>query len=79
MNYSSGVWGLASLTVAHDLPTDHVLWVVARALLDAAGGLFLCYLLAIGGLTAALVLAPQARDRAPAHRAPRRRPWGGPR
>ena len=62
MNYSSGVWGLGSISVAEALPTDHALWLTARVLLDAAGGLFLLYLLALGGLTTVALVSSRGRD-----------------
>jgi hypothetical protein len=63
VNYSSGVWGLSSITVAQTLPTDDVLWLVARVLLDLAGGLFLLYLLAISGVTTLALVSPYGRPR----------------
>jgi hypothetical protein len=63
VNYSSGVWGLSSITVAQTLPTDDVLWLIARVLLDVAGGLFLLYLLAISGVTTLALVSPYGRPR----------------
>jgi hypothetical protein len=60
MNYSSGVWGVGSVTLAQTLPSDRVLWLIARVLLDAAGAFFLVYLLVLGGLTSVAVFAPRS-------------------
>jgi hypothetical protein len=46
MYYSAGVAGLASFGAASALPHNGPLWLVARLLLDGAGGLFGLYLLA---------------------------------
>ena len=67
MNYSSGVWGIGSISAAQVLPTDRLLWLVARVLLDLAGALFLLYLLAVVVLTGRAAAAP-----------PRPLPTGGP-
>lgn len=58
MNYSSGVWGIGSISVAEVLPTDRLLWLVARVLLDLAGALFLLYLLAVVAVTGRALAAP---------------------
>jgi len=81
MNYSSGVWGLGSITVAHTLPTDHVLWMVARVLLDTAGALFLLYLLALSSVTTVVLLSPHGQRRwvASGLRGRRHRAVGAPR
>jgi hypothetical protein len=50
MYYSAGVAGLASFGAASALPHNGPLWLVARLLLDGAGGLFGLYLLAGLGL-----------------------------
>src|SRR3954447_18158881 len=78
MNYSSGVWGLGSITAAHTLPTDHVLWMVARVLLDTAGALFLLYLLALSSVTTVVLLSPHGQRRwaVGAPRGPRHRAAG---
>lgn len=60
MNYSSGVLGLGSLSVAQLLPSEGLLWLIARILLDLAGGLFLLYLLTLW-LLAAYVLTVRPR------------------
>jgi hypothetical protein len=77
VHYSSGIWGLGSITVAQTLPTDDLLWLVARVLLDVAGGLFLLYLLAISVVTMLALSAPYGRRPVPAtggrHRAGVRR------
>jgi hypothetical protein len=62
VNYSSGVWGLGSIAVAESLPTSHALWLVARVLLDAAGAVFLLYILALAGLTSVVLLSPRGRS-----------------
>lgn len=60
MNYSSGVVGLTSLSVAQLLPSEGLLWLVARILLDVAGGLFLLYLFTLWVLSAyVLTVAPR--------------------
>jgi hypothetical protein len=51
--YSAGVAGLASFGAASALPDDGPLWLVARLLLDGAGGLFGLYLLAGLGMAIA--------------------------
>jgi uncharacterized membrane protein len=60
MNYSSGVVGLTSLSVAQLLPSEGLFWLVARILLDVAGGLFLLYLFSLWVLSAyVLMVAPR--------------------
>ena len=66
MNYSSGVWGLGSLAVAQALPTHQLLWLAARVLLDAAGGLFLLYLLTLAVVTAIVLVRPGGAGRSAA-------------
>jgi hypothetical protein len=60
MHYSSGVMGLASVSVAQALPTGNVLWWIARVFLDAAGGLFLLYAVMMGGLCFFVAVAPRS-------------------
>ena len=50
MNYSAVVASPAAFGAAAALPHEGVLWLVARLMLDSAGGLFGVYLLAILGL-----------------------------
>lgn len=50
MNYSAVVASPAAFGAAAALPHEGVLWLVARLMLDSAGGLFGLYLLAIFGL-----------------------------
>ena len=45
MYYAAGVAGLAAFGAAEALPREGPLWLVARLLLDGAGGLFGLYLL----------------------------------
>lgn len=47
MYYSAGVVSMTAFGAAVTLPHEGVLWLVARLMLDAAGGLFGLYL-AIG-------------------------------
>jgi|tagenome__1003787_1003787.scaffolds.fasta_scaffold11497797_1 hypothetical protein len=72
MHYSSGVMGLASVSIAHALPTGNVLWLIARVFMDAAGGLFLLYAVLMSGLCFLAVVAPGSR------RGPRRASAHGP-
>jgi len=53
MNYSTVVASPAAFGVAAGLPHEGVLWLVARLMLDSAGGLFGMYLLAVLGLSLA--------------------------
>jgi hypothetical protein len=50
MNYSAVVASPAAFGAGAALPHEGVLWLVARLMLDSAGGLFGLYLLAIFGL-----------------------------
>jgi hypothetical protein len=74
VHYSSGVWGLGSLSVAHTLPTGDLLWLIARVLLDLAGGLFLLYMVLMSGLSLWCAAPRRSADRpgGPAHRSPAR-------
>ena len=51
MYYSAGVAGPAAFGAAVALPHEGVLWLIARLMLDCAGGLFGMYLLAVLGLS----------------------------
>jgi hypothetical protein len=73
VHYSSGIWGLSSITVAQTLPTDDLLWLIARVLLDIAGALFLLYLLAISAVTMRALASPYGRQSGGRHRAGARR------
>lgn len=53
VHYSAGVAGLGAFGAAQALPHEGPLWLVARLLLDGAGGLFGLYLLIGLGLTVA--------------------------
>lgn len=61
--YSAGVAGLASFGAASSLPHNGPLWLVARLLLDGAGGLFGLYLLAGLGMAVAGRFMAGGRDR----------------
>jgi hypothetical protein len=62
--YSAGVAGLASFGAASALPDNGPLWLLARLLLDGAGGLFGLYLLAGLGMAVAGRLMSDGRHRA---------------
>ena len=62
MHYTSNLMGLGSLASAPLLPTGNPAWLVARVLLDTAGGLFLLYLLALCVLTLLAVAVPRSRE-----------------
>jgi hypothetical protein len=53
MNYSAVVASPAAFGAAAALPHEGVLWLVARLMLDSAGGLFGIYLLTFLGLSLA--------------------------
>ena len=71
MHYSSGVTGLASVSIAHALPTGNVLWWIARVFMDAAGGLFLLYAVLMSGLCLWAAVAPPSPRRPSGASAPR--------
>jgi hypothetical protein len=48
--YSAGLASLTAFAAADELPHTTIFWLVARLLLDTAGGLFALYLVAIIGL-----------------------------
>jgi len=62
--YSAGVAGLASFGASSALPDNGPLWLVARLLLDGAGGLFGLYLLAGLGMAVAGRFMTDGRHRA---------------
>lgn len=64
MYYSAGVAGLASFGAATALPDNGPLWLLARLLLDGAGGLFGLYLLAGLGMAVAGRFMTDGRHRA---------------
>lgn len=64
MYYSAGVAGLASFGASTALPDDGPLWLLARLLLDGAGGLFGLYLLAGLGMAVAGRFMADGRHRA---------------
>ncbi len=53
MNYSVGAVGLAAPGAALAIPGSGPVWLMARILLDSAGALFACYLIAGAGLSLA--------------------------
>ena len=62
MHYTGNLMGLGSLASAPILPTGNPAWLVARILLDTAGGLFLLYLLTLCVLTLLAVAVPRSRE-----------------
>ena len=64
MYYSAGVAGLASFGAGSALPDNGPLWLLARLLLDGAGGLFGLYLLAGLGMAVAGRFMTDGRHRA---------------
>ena len=50
MYYSAGLASLTTFSAAAGLPHSSDLWLVARAMLDSAGGLFGLYLAVMIGL-----------------------------
>jgi len=68
MYYFAGAASPAAFGVAATLPYEGVLWLVARLMLEFAGGLFGIYLLAFLGLSlAGHVMRSRDRIGAPAH------------
>ncbi len=51
MHYTGGLASIGSFAAAAPLPHDGALWLAARFMLEATGGLFACYVIAIGLLT----------------------------
>jgi hypothetical protein len=51
--YSAGLAGMSAFGSAAAIPHNGALWLVARLLLDSAGGFFGLYLLGAVGLSAA--------------------------
>jgi hypothetical protein len=51
--YSAGLAGMTAFGSAAAVPHNGALWLVARLLLDGAGGFFGLYLLGAAGLSAA--------------------------
>ena len=50
MYYSAGLGSLTAFAAAARLPHSDVFWLIARVLLDSAGGLFGLYLAVMAGL-----------------------------